>query len=451
MAKLIVNPTSSTRREIPLPRTLLSIGRDPSNDLVLPDAMVSRRHAVIEFRGTQYFVRDCNSSNGSLVNGDRVSERSLRDGDLVAIGTARLLFREEMDAEEAGAKVVQHPSAPRLQCPGCGSDYRKGDLFCRQCGVQLAQPSAPPKAVCTSCGTAVPLPAHFCNACGTPLAVKEAGPDPTKPRPVPPEDGAEPPAPAGPAASAVSAESLPEPGPAQDPEPRSAPEGRAGRPQAKPHSSDAPRSSRSPMAAEAPEAPPPPVAEVSKAPAAPLAAPSLVPQPADRSWRQARAARAPRELERPTPRGPSVAAGLGRRLLAGLADFAIVLAVQAALLAPVAYYWWSRELPRNPQDVPFTPILLSLAFGLLVAVLGGGYFVYFWGTRGATPGKQLLELAVEGDDGAFPIGASRAALRVLGCLLSAATLGIGFLMAASGGSALHDKIASTRVVRRERV
>src|SRR6266545_610376 len=110
MAKLIINPTSSSRREIALARTLMSIGRDPSNDVVLPDAMVSRRHAVIEYRGSQYFLRDCNSSNGSLVNGDRVSERSLRDGDLVAIGTARLLFREEMGIEDSGGKVVQHPS-----------------------------------------------------------------------------------------------------------------------------------------------------------------------------------------------------------------------------------------------------------------------------------------------------------------------------------------------------
>ena len=73
MAKLILNPTSSSRREIALARTLLSIGRDPSNDLVLPDALVSRRHAVIECRANQYVIRDCNSSNGSLVNGDRVT------------------------------------------------------------------------------------------------------------------------------------------------------------------------------------------------------------------------------------------------------------------------------------------------------------------------------------------------------------------------------------------
>ena len=127
VAKLILNPTSSTRREIALKGSLLSIGRDPSNDLVLPDAMVSRRHAVIEYRGSQYYLRDCNSSNGSVVNGDRVEERNLRDGDLVAIGTARLLFRE--DLPEAGAKVVPHPSAPRLECSSCQAEYRKGDLF----------------------------------------------------------------------------------------------------------------------------------------------------------------------------------------------------------------------------------------------------------------------------------------------------------------------------------
>src|SRR3954470_8700853 len=129
MAKIIINPTSSSRREIALARTIVSIGRDPSNDVVLPDAMVSRRHAVVEYRGSQYFLRDCNSSNGSLVNGDRVSERSLKDGDLLAIGTSRLLFRESVEIEDSSAKVVPHPSSPRFNCPSCRADYRKGDLF----------------------------------------------------------------------------------------------------------------------------------------------------------------------------------------------------------------------------------------------------------------------------------------------------------------------------------
>ncbi len=166
MPKLIVNPSLPNRRELALsPGSILTIGRDPGNDLVLPDAMVSRRHAVVEHREGRYRLRDCNSANGSVVNGHLVSERELRDGDQVAIGTARLLFRDDR-AESASGKIVMHPSAAPLVCAGCGSEYRRGDLFCRECGARVAEPSGPPRAACSSCGAAVPLPARFCNLCG---------------------------------------------------------------------------------------------------------------------------------------------------------------------------------------------------------------------------------------------------------------------------------------------
>ena len=61
-------------------------------------------------------------------------------------------------------------------CPSCQADYRKGDLFCKQCGTSLA-PLVPARAVCTSCGTAVLLPARFCNACGHALEQAAASED----------------------------------------------------------------------------------------------------------------------------------------------------------------------------------------------------------------------------------------------------------------------------------
>jgi len=473
MAKLVVNPTSSSRREIVLPKTLLSIGRDPSNDLVLPDAMVSRRHAVIEFRGNQFYLRDCNSSNGSLVNGDRVSERSLRDGDLVAIGTARLLFRDDVDVEDAGAKVVPHPSSPRMNCPSCGSDYRKGDLFCRQCGTQLA-PSVPPRVVCTACGTSVPLPARFCNACGTPLA-KDAL-DITRPRqtgePEPPpelahaaEAGA-----AGPAEVPAEGDSAPA---SSEPrvvtaDPPAAPVERPNRSSAAvepalPASDPAPGVPRSPapvhVVTPALPLPPPPAAlpasvaaptsfavAADPAPSKPASGAAASPAAAERSWRTP--SPVPR-LERARPTSPAVRpAGFGRRLLAAIVDAAIVSTAMMILLSPVAFYWRSKGWPSTLSDVQFVPILLSLLLTLLVLVLGGAYYVYCWGVRGATPGKQLLELAVEADDGTSPIGVPRAVGRLLGYLLSAAILGIGFLMIVATGNGLHDRIAGTRVVRR---
>ena len=440
MAKLIVNPTSSARREIALARSLISIGRDPSNDVVLPDAMVSRRHAVIEFRGSQYFLRDCNSSNGSLVNGDRVSERNLRDGDLVAIGTARMLFREELDLEDSAGKVVQHPSAPRLHCPQCQADYRKGDLFCRQCGTSVA-PAAPAKAVCASCGTVVMLPAKFCNACGHVLAT-DAAPGAAEIEIGPPHDApppSEPRSDPAPHAAAAHAPSMPEPAAVPAPSPAPAP---ASVPAVVP--SPAPVAARA--AAPAMAIAPPPRREGRPSARPPAPAPAAAPGRGPRSMPPRPVAVGPTGTA--SLAAPGGEAGFGIRLVAGVIDLAIVSTIQALLLTPVARHWWSRELPATAADVPYFPILISIAMVPVALVFGAAYYAFFWGLKGATPGKLVLGLAVAAEDGTTPIGMSRATLRVLGYAASALLLGIGFLMIAFGGTALHDRIAGTRVVRR---
>lgn len=449
MAKLVVNPTSPQRQEMALPRTLLSIGRDPSNDLVLPDAMVSRRHAVIELRGSQYYLRDCNSSNGSLVNGDRISERGLRDGDLVAIGTARLLFRDDVEALDPAGKVVQHPSAPRLRCPQCGTDFRRGDLFCKQCGTAVQ--SAQPKAVCTACGTAVPLPARFCNACGARIGPEVgAGTDPTSRRPVG-EGEPEPPA-----QSSASSAAQPEPAaPPPEPPTGAVAVGAAEVPPpavvAKVSTGGSSPLLEVPAAALEPVPPPPAAARVPGERTVPPARPRPVPVAgaAVPAWGQ------PRPLREVTSRGarPSgekaepglPAADLGSRLLGGTLDALAVTAAQSVLLLPAVRYWWTRDLSA---EVAFAPIALSLALLALTVALGALYFIYFWGVRGATPGKRLVGVAVEASDGSFPIGLPRASARLLGYLLSTALLGGGFLLIALDGYGLHDRIAGTRVVRR---
>lgn len=429
VAKLIVNPSSASRREIPLPRTVLSIGRDPGNDLVLADAMVSRRHAVVELRGSQYFIRDCNSSNGSLVNGDRISERSLRDGDLVAIGTARILFRDEVHIEDASGKVVQHPSAPRLSCATCGADYRKGDLYCRQCGAAIAPPP-PAKAVCAACGTAVPLPAKFCSACGLTLpeaAEAAASAPPPAPATAPPPAASGPGAlaSAAPLAEAPSPETPPVPVPASLPVPAPLPKAEGSGPQPLPELD---------LVLEPANFPSPRPPRTAVAPALKLA-----PAPSPTPWRPAAPARGP----------VAEAAPLAARAAAGFIDMGVAAVVQLLLLGPVAWYWWGHEFSRDPDKVPYLPILLSVAVVPVALLVTGAYFVHGWGVAGATPGKRLLGLAVETDAGVSPIGVSRAAARFFGYLLSGLVLGIGFLMIAVTGSGLHDRLAGTRVVRRD--
>ncbi len=69
------------------------IGRDPQNDVVLDDRRVSRKHAEIRLRLGRYTLYDLQSTNGTYVNGRRVAERVLDDGDQISVGGLELVFR----------------------------------------------------------------------------------------------------------------------------------------------------------------------------------------------------------------------------------------------------------------------------------------------------------------------------------------------------------------------
>lgn len=70
----------------------VSIGREPSNQLWIPDPVLSRRHCLITSDGEHFFVRDLGSRNGTLVNGVPVEQQQLRPGDQITIGNSVLVF-----------------------------------------------------------------------------------------------------------------------------------------------------------------------------------------------------------------------------------------------------------------------------------------------------------------------------------------------------------------------
>ena len=69
-----------------------TIGRTPDNDLQIEASFISRHHAVLLVSGQQTVIEDLNSTNGVLVNGQRISRQALNDGDQVVIGKARFRF-----------------------------------------------------------------------------------------------------------------------------------------------------------------------------------------------------------------------------------------------------------------------------------------------------------------------------------------------------------------------
>lgn len=73
---------------------LLSIGRLPECTITLGDPNVSRRHAEIRPAGSGYRLIDLGSTNGTLVNGQRVQEHQLADGDVIRFGATEITFTE---------------------------------------------------------------------------------------------------------------------------------------------------------------------------------------------------------------------------------------------------------------------------------------------------------------------------------------------------------------------
>lgn len=96
-----------TGKRIALGNRTFTFGRGEENDVVLTTPSVSRVHAEVRPQGGGYVLRDRDSSNGTWVNGVRVTERLLQPGDQISIGDEVFLF-EAADARPTveGATVV---------------------------------------------------------------------------------------------------------------------------------------------------------------------------------------------------------------------------------------------------------------------------------------------------------------------------------------------------------
>lgn len=92
----------------PLTGDQTTVGRHPSNDIVLPLDSISRFHARLDRRGEFFILQDLNSSNGSFVNGEKVTQRAIQDGDQVTFGNVEFAFsnEEQRQPQSGSASLV---------------------------------------------------------------------------------------------------------------------------------------------------------------------------------------------------------------------------------------------------------------------------------------------------------------------------------------------------------
>ncbi len=113
MPHLRLSAAEGSAEVLPLRGDRMLVGRSRECDLVLPDVLLSRRHAEIYKTARGWLVRDLDSMNGTRVNDERIQdERVLYEGDVVAVSGWRLVF-SEADAEPEPGHVSDHEARVR--------------------------------------------------------------------------------------------------------------------------------------------------------------------------------------------------------------------------------------------------------------------------------------------------------------------------------------------------
>ncbi len=111
MGKLVVSLDGVVIKEVQITKDKTSLGRRPYNDIVIDNLAVSGEHAVLQLVGTDVFIEDLNSTNGTYINGKAVKKQLLSHNDTVEIGKYKIkyLVDEGSDYEKT---MIMRPGTP---------------------------------------------------------------------------------------------------------------------------------------------------------------------------------------------------------------------------------------------------------------------------------------------------------------------------------------------------
>jgi transcriptional regulator with GAF, ATPase, and Fis domain len=76
--------------------TYLYVGKDPSCGLFLEDNLIEKKHCLIEVKNNSVFIKDLRSLVGTFINGTRIIEAELQDGDIISLGSTELMLHNKL-------------------------------------------------------------------------------------------------------------------------------------------------------------------------------------------------------------------------------------------------------------------------------------------------------------------------------------------------------------------
>jgi hypothetical protein len=131
MPKLVVLNAGLTGRSHELAVEKTTIGRVDDNTFQIAEASVSSHHCEILLRGTDVVVRDLNSTNGTFINGEKISEAVLNPGQTLRLGQVELRLEGE------GAAAGSAPPPATGVAPAAAPQKKTEQTAVLQRGVSL--------------------------------------------------------------------------------------------------------------------------------------------------------------------------------------------------------------------------------------------------------------------------------------------------------------------------
>jgi len=113
--QLIMRSGPTPGKVFPLSNPEITVGRDMTNDIVINDAEISRRHARLILQAGDYVLEDLGSTNGTFVNGQRLmGPHALRHGELIMFGeNVGLVYESSNVVADLNATVISTPMGPQ--------------------------------------------------------------------------------------------------------------------------------------------------------------------------------------------------------------------------------------------------------------------------------------------------------------------------------------------------
>ncbi len=120
MPRLVAQSPEFSGKVFDLTGSEISVGRVADNRVQVEHASVSGHHAVLSLDALDYVIKDLDSTNGTRINGERVSQQKLRRNDILRLGNIELLYDSE---HQPPGQPMPQPSA-RVNLNECSTHGR---------------------------------------------------------------------------------------------------------------------------------------------------------------------------------------------------------------------------------------------------------------------------------------------------------------------------------------